>query len=202
MTTPDPATPARIGRMPEVTAMSAFDTIDLLADRVQRLLSHRRRMTLVGRWLDGDETPDVEAGLTVREPLEVRRTHGGTVVTAHLHPALARTFGFSASTGIDDTEAEAWTRYHHPSGERQGLTWIRVSGGLPGNGPATTDQIVIRNWNNYNRGRETVVAFDNDLAPVMTVVAGQKLMAMAEHWPLTGPMRAKLLDVARMLGQQ
>lgn len=160
MTTQDTANPARIGRLPEVTAMAAIDTIDLLADRVRLLLSHGRRMTLVSRWTDDDEaTPTVETGLTMRGELEVRRTTGGVVVAAHLFPSLARTFGFSASYGTEDTEAQGWQQYHHPSGDRRGLTRVTVSGGLPGNGPAATDRIVIRHWGPH-RCRETIVAFD------------------------------------------
>lgn len=152
--------PARIAAMQQVTAMCALDSIDFLADRVERLLAHGRRMTLVGRWIDSEATPTVETGLTVRGKLERHRTTGGIVVTAHLHPSLAHTFGFSASDGVDDTEAQAWEQYHHTSGDRQQLTQVTISGGLPGNGPATTDQIVIRHWNSYNRCWETIVAFD------------------------------------------
>ncbi len=196
-------TPAvgRLATNPRVSALVAVDTFDVLTERVRVLLGFQRRITLVSRWVDSEDTPTIHVGLCTTQPIEVRRTHGGLVATVYLGPGLGCTFGFS-TVHHTETEAQAWETFHAAAGFRGGLTQVAMSGGLPGNGPALTDRVVIRRWNTDNRCFETVVAFDPGTGVNGVVAAARaKILDMTARWelPAQSALQQNLQDVADML---
>lgn len=163
-------TPDRLRTMRQTTALVALDTIDILAGRVMNLLSHGRRITVTRRYTYVDEPPEVTAGLTLDGEPKVWKRDDGAGFGVHLKPGLLSGFGFScyAHEG-NTTEEEAWTRYRagkSTSGNyferRRDVTEVRIGGGLPGDGPARDDELVIRHWNGDGVCDERVVAFDYD----------------------------------------
>ncbi len=153
-------------------AMVAADSIDALTTRVMNLLAHRRRITLVSRYThDTNGIPDVPVGLSLFEPPKPWKHHdpddAGTVTAAGLTVKLTpgiHGFGFAwyAADGYT-TEAEArrpWCAA--PEDNRCNFTEITITGGLPGDGPARDDRVVIRRWNSNSVCLETVVRFDYD----------------------------------------
>ncbi|GGM27533.1 hypothetical protein GCM10011608_10430 [Micromonospora sonchi] len=167
------ANPARILTQRDCTAMAALDTMPHLAQRVRNLLSHGRRITVATRLTHVDIPPEVTAGLTVDQDAR----DGGITETVREHshhfgvllrPGLTSGFGFGAfaSDGYR-TESEARKLFHaaesissDPFARRENLTEVRISGGLPGDGPSTTDKLIVRRWNSAGVCKETVVVFD------------------------------------------
>jgi len=155
-----------------VECMVALDTFDLITDRVRRLLSYGRRMSMTRRYTYIDSSPDLTAGLTVDTDargggIVEGSGHGGRHFGVHLRPGLEG-FGFSAyDSDGNATEEEAWKRYHaggdtgdHWS-RRRNMTLIRLNGGLEGDfGPGRDDHIVILAWNEHAVCEERVIAFD------------------------------------------
>lgn len=163
--------PDRIRAQRHVTAMAALDTVDLLAERVQQLLSHGRRMTMTRRYTYVNDPPEVIAGLTVRGEPKLWRQDDGAGFDVRLGPDMLAGFGFIAH-GHDGsaTEAEAWKRYHAAKAEssnfserRRDMTLVEITGGMAGDGPARDDLIVIRAWNRDGVADERVIAFDTGL---------------------------------------
>lgn len=172
------ATPDRINKQRTLVAMVAMDTVDLLAERVRNLLAAGRRMTLVSRLTYMDELtymhepPKVTPGFTLGEVKYWHRAGSSAGVVVQLQPGANQTFGFFAHAGESDTEADVRQRYHATKDTHMGLrdlTEVRITGGLPGDGPARDDQIVIRQWNSAGVCIETVVAFDYDTGPAAEV---------------------------------
>lgn len=162
----------RIRTERHVEAMVALDTMDLLVTRVKNLLSHGRRIAMAHRYTYCDSAPDLYAGLTVdASAYRDGFTSGGSADGRHFGVALSpglHGFGFSAYAGDgNDTEAQAWRRYHakvadsgDPFERRRDMTLIRLVGGLDNDGPARDDLIVIRAWNQHGVCDERVIAFD------------------------------------------
>lgn len=141
--------PTRIRTDHNVWALAALDTIPLLTERVQEMLSNGRRITLITRWMGRDDTPKVACGLTVDE---VTAWGNGCGLGVHLKPGIA---GFSFSSD-EATESEVRQRFN--GGDRKDLTEVEIHGGT--HGPGREDHIVIRRWNMFGVGEEKVVAFD------------------------------------------
>lgn len=184
---PDPRSPERIRYMREnLSVMVALDTIELLADRVVKLLGDKRRMTIARRYLDGNAPVELLTGLTLREEPQRRRQEHGSGFHVYLDPGLLTGFGFSAYAGENDTERESWARWH--AGERAHLTSVIVTGGLANDGPSRSDLLVVRSWNGSRVCTETVVGFDYE--------TGDKARALAEA---DAEFLASLPDEARVL---
>lgn len=156
--------PARILTERHVTTMAALDTMPHIAARIRNLLSHGRRITITRRYTHLDGPPEVTAGLTVDEVCDWR---GGNGIGVHLKPGLTAGFSVSAHPGENDTEAGEWKRYHAAESvsddwfkRRRDMTRLDITGGLPGDGPARDDLLVIRAWNRDGVCDERVVAFD------------------------------------------
>ena len=141
--------PNRIKTDYDVWAFAALDTIPLLSARVQEMLSHGRRLTLITRWIDRNGTPKVVCGLTVDE---ISRWTSSAGFGVHLKPGIT---GFSFSSD-ESTETEVRRRFDR--GDRKDMTEVEIHGGT--HGPGREDQVVIRRWNLYGVGEETIVAFD------------------------------------------
>lgn len=164
------ASPNRIRSQRHVTAMVALDTVDLLAERVQQLLSHGRRVTMTRRYTYLDHAPEVLVGLHLAEEPKVWHRDDGAGFGVRLGPDLLAGFGFSAY-GYEGsaTEAEAWKRYHAgtegggPFERRRDMVYVTINGGLAGDGPARDDLLVIRAYNGDGVCDERVVAFDTGL---------------------------------------
>jgi hypothetical protein len=168
--------PERIRTRYHIQAAVALDTIDLLAERVQNLLKAGRRMTLVRRWADRDNTPTVTAGLTLFEEPRLRhQDDGGAGFGVHLRPGI-HGFGFSAyACDGNTTEAEVWKRYHADKGDdhwtrRRNITVVEIDGGMADSGPGRDDQLTIRHWNEHGVCEEIVVAFDPGPSPYAEVL--------------------------------
>lgn len=163
--------PERIRTQRHITAMAALDTVELLADRVRQLLSHGRRMAMSRRYTWVNQPPEVHAGLVVAGEPKLWRQHDGVGFHVPLGPELLASFGFAAYGHEGSaTQAEAWKRYHAGKAEadsffdrRRDMTYVEIVGGLPGDGPARDDLIVIRPWNRDGVCDERVIAFDTGL---------------------------------------
>lgn len=145
-------TPDRILTQRHCTAMAATDSIHHISQRVQNLLAAGRRITIADRYTHTEGPPDVAAGLTVEEMRPGKK--GG--IGVHLKPGIRYGFGIHAVT--EETESEAWDRYHR--NDRANLIRVDITGGLPGDSPVPDDRLVIRRWISDGVCRETVVAFD------------------------------------------
>jgi hypothetical protein len=154
----------------DLHAMVALDNIDVLAERVTNLLSHGRRITLSRRYTYIDEPSQVTAGLILDREPNLWHARDGAGFGVSLKPGLTAGFGFSCY-GHDGntTEKEAWARFHAAESiaddwfkRRRDMTEIRITGGLPSDGPARDDRLVIRAWNRDGVCNEVVVAFDYD----------------------------------------
>lgn len=165
------AAPERIRRQRHVTAMAALDTVELLAERVQQLLSHGRRIAMTRRYTWVNNPPEVYAGLLLAGEPKLWHQSDGVGFHVPLGPGLMANFGFDA-WGYEGsaTEADAWVRYHAGKAEaesffdrRRDMTYVEIVGGLPGDGPARDDLIVIRPWNRDGVCDERVIVFDTGL---------------------------------------
>ncbi|MEV5819337.1 hypothetical protein AB0L22_09190 [Micromonospora haikouensis] len=153
--------PDRILTQRHVTCMAAVDTMPHIASRIRNLLTHGRRITVARRLTYMDRPPEVTVGLTVDEITDWRSGHG---IGVHLKPGI-HGFAVSAHPGDNDTEAGEWKRYHTADGSdpfqrRENMTRVDITGGLPGDGPAPNDLLVIRHWNSAGACDERVIAFD------------------------------------------
>ncbi|MEU3452222.1 hypothetical protein ABZ671_01065 [Micromonospora sp. NPDC006766] len=158
----------RILRERHLHAMVALDTIDPIAERVRNLLSHGRRITLTDRLTYVDSPPKVAAGLTVHR-IDPWSSDRGKGLVVRLKPGnmLLTGFGFAAHAGENDTERDERRRFHAGKSiadrwdeRRRDMTAVTITGGLPGDGPARDDQLVIRAWNRDGVCTENVIAFD------------------------------------------
>ncbi|MER7331737.1 MULTISPECIES: hypothetical protein [unclassified Micromonospora] len=147
-------------------AMVALDTVDAIAERVRNLSSHGRRITVTDRFTYVDRPPKVTAGLTV-DRLDPWANDRGKGLRVLLKPGLMTGFGFAAYTGENDTEKGEWKKFHAGKSvsdrwdeRRRDVTEVEMIGGLPGDGPARDDQLVIRAWNRDGVCTENVIAFD------------------------------------------
>jgi hypothetical protein len=155
--------PDRIRTDYHVTAMVALDTFDLIAERVRRLLSHDRRMSMTQRYTWTGNSPDLHVGLAV---FDIQQ--GTDWFHVRLEPGL-QGFGFAgyAHDG-NTTEAESWKRYHagkHESKDfferRRDMTLIELTGGREQDDPSRDDRIVIHAYNRDGVCDERVIGFDS-----------------------------------------
>lgn len=168
----------RIARERHIEAMVALDTFDALAARVRRLLSYGRRISMTQRYTYTDHAPDLHVGCTVDTEARGGGIHeGGNNGGKHFGVHLLRPgrlllgFGFSAYPGDgNDTEKEAWQRYHAGAdttdvwAKRRNMTRLTITGGMDGGyGPARDDLLIIRAWNDSGVCDEKVIGFDTDL---------------------------------------
>lgn len=164
MTVTDTDRTTRITTDHDITAMVALDTIQPLAERITRILSHGRRIAIAHRRATYlNDAPEVHAGLTVARNPKLWDRDGGIgfhVALTGDSNSLVAGFGFSAYPGEQcDTEDEVWRRYRVE--RRRNMTEVRIVGGIEGSGPQPTDRITIRIWNKDGVCGETVIAFDN-----------------------------------------
>lgn len=165
----------RIRTQRHVTAMAALDTVELLAQRVTNLLSHGRRMAMTrrfvyvnDRFVYVNDPPELTVGL-VLEDAKLWSQVDAMGFTVRLRPGPLVGFGFVAYQHEGSgTEAEAWKRYHAYKADsasfferRRDMTHVEIIGGLPGDGPARDDRIVIQAWNRDGVCDERVIAFDS-----------------------------------------
>lgn len=169
--------PARILTQRELSCMAAVDTMPHITTRIRNLLAHGRRITVTRRYTYVNDPPEVTAGLTMDE-IRTWANERGAGIGVYLKPGLLAGFGVSAHAGENDTEQREWKRYHVAEAtsddhfkRRRDMTRIDVTGGLPGNGPARDDQIVIRHWNRDGVCDERVIAFDYGLVDARTRIA-------------------------------
>ncbi|QKW15421.1 hypothetical protein [Verrucosispora sp. NA02020] len=159
--------------MRDVTCMAALDTMPHLVARVRNLLGHGRRMTVTQRYTYVDQPPEVTTGLTLDTEARSGGIHESIRDDSHhlgvnLRPGLMSGFSLSAyASDGNRTEAEAWKRYHaaesisgDPLKRRRHMTRIDITGGLPGDGPARDDKLIISAWNDDGVCDERVVVFD------------------------------------------
>lgn len=164
----------RIKSMRHCDAMVALDTFDLITARVRKLLSWGRRISMTQRYTHVDSPPDLLVGLVLDEQdrpggISEGRTGDGCHFGVNLKPGISG-FGFTAyGLARDDTEVEAWARYHAGKDatdcwvQRRNMTMVTVVGGMAGDfGPARDDLLVIRAWNSHAVCREMVIGFDTD----------------------------------------
>ena len=161
-------TPDRILRQRDVHAMVALDTVEALAERVKNLLAHSRRITTARRYATyTQQPPEVLTGQTV-DDIHVWNKNGNAGISVRLKPGVMAGFGFAAYHYENPTEAGEWKRYHATENtsddffqRRRDMTNVEIQGGLPGDGPARDDKLVIRHWNKDGVCDEIVAAFDH-----------------------------------------
>lgn len=161
--------PIRFLKSRDTRGMAAPDTIDAIIYRVQALLSHERRMTLMQRYTHQDAAPTVVAGLTVArmdKPINTWKNDTDAGISVQLDPGI-NSFGISTAAAWDATEKAAWARYHRANADKrykgpENFTEVIFRGGLPGDGPARDDQLTINAWNSAGVCMQTTIAFDYD----------------------------------------
>ncbi|MEV2239570.1 hypothetical protein [Micromonospora sp. NPDC049891] len=178
------ASPARILAMRECSAMVALDTMPHLVTRIRNLLSHGRRITMTQRYTYVDRPPEVTAGLTVDTRaydggISEHRRDDGHHFGVRLRPGAGSGFGLSAyACDGNRTEAEAWKRYHAGKdatdvwAQRRNMTVVEIVGGLPGDGPARDDRLIVREWNDSGVCDERVIVFDGGPRDAVDRAAG------------------------------
>lgn len=166
------ATVDRIRSQRHVTCMAALDTMDAIAERITKLLSYGRRISMTQRYTYTSHAPDLYVGLTIDE-----QGHGGGILYAsrdaskHLGVSLKpgiRGFGIGAYAGENDTEKAEWARYHAADDsdvfrKRRNMTVVTIEGGMAGDdGCARSDALKIEHWNEHGVCDERVIGFDTD----------------------------------------
>jgi hypothetical protein len=167
--------PDRIRSSRHVQAIVAADTFTPLADRVERMLSHGRRICLAtrGSYLVGEM--DVQAGLTLAR-VERTAPEGRCVFEVVLEPGLRVAFGFASPTGVNAvTEQVAWARFYAGDGPYN-ITKLTLQGGLAADGPARDDRITIDRWNDEGVRTQMVVVFDPGPDPAVQAVANVRAL--------------------------
>lgn len=158
----------------DVAAMVALDTFELIETRVRKLLSYDRRISMTQRYTYLERAPELQVGLTVERTADGDRIISSRDDTqAHfsvlLKPGIMSGFGFSAyASDGNDTEAEAWRRYHAQKAtspdyfqRRRRMTMIRLVGGREMDESfGSEDLIVISAWNSDGVCDERVIRFD------------------------------------------
>jgi hypothetical protein len=156
------------------SAFVAVDTVDLLADKLIKMIGERRT-TLVRRYLgDAPGRPLIVSGL--------RLSHQGIgdPVTATTMQSvsvnLVNTWGNHQSVhfGVQragETEAQVRDRYDNPAQhtvlhQRKDIIFVELVG-WPGS-PHQDDRVRIERWNASGVGEETTLAFD-DINPVQEI---------------------------------
>ncbi len=162
--------PTRFRRQRDARGMATPDTIEDIIARVQALLSHDRRMTVVRRitW-QNDTAPEVFPGLTLANDDRAVNTWKNDTdagISVLLEPGI-HSFGLSTSSAWDATEEAAWARYHREKADGrykgpENFTEVIFRGGLPNDGPARDDQLTINAWNSNGVCIQTVIGFDYD----------------------------------------
>lgn len=166
-------TPDRIRTEEYVKAMAATDTIALLAQRVQSLLSHGRRMSMTDRYVHHDgpnaTPPHLYTGVT--QDGEFKLWPDGNGFSVNLKPGLLGVGVSAYASDGNGTEAEAWKRYHAGKDatdrrdRRRNMTLVTINGGLDNTGPGRFDALIIQYWNEHGVCLERVIGFDYDSAP-------------------------------------
>lgn len=163
----------RIRSQRHVTCMAALDTMDAIAERITKLLSYGRRISMTRRYTYTGHAPELLVGLSIDE-----QGHGGGILytsrpdSKHLGVSLKpgiHGFGIGAYSGEgNDTEKEAWARYHAADDsdvfrKRRNMTVVTINGGMPGDGgPGRDDALKIEHWNEHGVCDERVIGFDTD----------------------------------------
>lgn len=146
-----------------VDAMVATDTFAALAERIEWMFSHGRRVCVATRLVERGSGMEVKAGLTL-ERIERRSPPDRCVFQVLLTSGFGLTtdgFGFSAPLGDEaEDEYEVWRRYDRGEQGGNGITRIVLKGGLVGDSPARDDQITVWRWTSEAVLRETVIVFD------------------------------------------
>lgn len=193
---------SRIMNNRAVKAMVAADTYQDLAARVANLFGHHRHISLVEGQLypDGtrDGTPQLRTGLTLLRPAEKwTRTDGARGITVALQPDLC-SLGFSVGGADTPDERAQWER--HDAGDLAGLTQVRITGGMNGDGPARDDTLVIRQWNDRATCRETIIGFDYGTGPCnLTTLLPELDQYMATRTAISAPDRVMLERIQGLL---
>jgi hypothetical protein len=150
----------RIRTSGHVTAAVALDTVQLLAARVDHMLTAGRRITYVQRYLNMPGEITVRSGLTVDGKPDCWSRETGLPSRGYdvRLSGVGIGFGFAAYA-VDgcSTEKRVWDRYH-ASEEHRNVTIVHLTGSPAGYG--RDDRITIERWNRDSVGVETTVVFD------------------------------------------
>lgn len=157
---------------PEVEALVASDTFDLLVERIRGLFSHDRRVVWIERQIN-TERPDqmtVRTGLRLEttadwgceDPIEVTESTFGipsrSLNVRLITPGSTYAFGFTAGERTSAQMSDAWNRrgraLHKP------VTQVRIDGWA--DTPSRDDSITIERWNDDAVGTITTVQFQAD----------------------------------------
>ncbi len=151
----------RLGSQRHVKAMLALDTADAIFDRVVRLVTSGRRMSMTHSYPNTEHHVELTAGLMLHgEPQRAERD-GARGLTVHMRPGTAAGFSLWATAdGESDTERQVWDRFHGPPDGRVNMVEVTLTGGLPDTSPARDDVIITRHYNSARVCIERVIAFD------------------------------------------
>jgi hypothetical protein len=178
--------------------MVGTDTFHPLRQRIQNLLSHGRRITLSTRFPDVLlSEPKTKVGLSVTE-IE-NHPHSFTVYLGH---GTLDGFGLAIPATGGETAQQVWERWY--AEDRTTMTMVSIRGGLPGDGPATDDQIVITRWFSNGVAREWLIGFDSHTGSARLRRAYTDLVELNETLSDQQPwdIKAKLAELAEILAAE
>jgi hypothetical protein len=145
-----------------MVAFVAHDTIDVIMDRVERLVRSERRMTLVRRYLGEQSHMKISTGLVVDTDARNgglyrgrQNNPSGKWLSLVLRPGIEM-FSVSAHDK-DGDEAEVQRRYNST---RKDCDIITITGGADGYGFGRQDQIELTRYNEFGVGEDVTIAFD------------------------------------------
>jgi hypothetical protein len=150
----------RIRTQHHTSAMVAPDTFFLIAQRIERILSHGRTFAAAHTYATyTGQPPKVYPNLSIDR---IRDGHGMWIACG--------TFGFGIDIdgrAGDTCEADVWRRFHNGRHEadrfderRRNMTEVTLTGGREHDDPSPDDQIVIRRYNSDGVCDEKVIAFE------------------------------------------
>lgn len=146
-----------------ITVMVAVDTFALVADRIERLFSFGRHVSVAQRRTKAHMPPDLHVGAQLRALERHDDGAGNARLSLVLSSSMLPVFEFSTNPDRCPTHADVWSRWD--AGQRTNMTRIQIEGGLPGDSPSLRDGIIVWTWPSSGHCIETVIGFDLHTGP-------------------------------------
>lgn len=155
---------ARVATADPMWVHPSLESFDALVARIEALLSHGRRMTLIERFINpaGPDSLEISRDLVVDESegpgVEVRSSTGQEgerrSFVLHLSPGLHRV-SFTATARRAEVTARLWEA--RGAAGQDWLTQVRLEG--LGATPTAYDTLEVEHWNEHGVGRIQTLIF-------------------------------------------
>lgn len=149
----------------DLDCVVALDNFDLIAERVQGLLSHGRTLMVAHQYATYiHRAPDLFSRQTVNNVQVRTKDREASLWIACTDIGI----GFHAyAWDGNETEAQVWQRYHkgqheagNPFDRRRNLVDLQIQGGREGDPAGRSDRLVVRAYNQDGVCDEKVIAFE------------------------------------------